>query len=132
MSVNKKAFRLPLAAKDGMFYLNIELEHGHWHRDVSHLRTEIHDIIKCKNKINKVLLTDWVCFDEQNQPRGKNAELELDITEWFLGPRGPVHNEKVSGISFAHAINQKPTLRTPWVKDARMDVKLIVQYSSVL
>lgn len=134
MSIHAKDFKLPSEPrryKDGMFHLNLQLEHEHWQRDIADLRIELHDLIKCKRQIMQVTLTSWTCFDEQDKLRGKRTGLELDVTDWFMGLRGPIQNPKISGVSFAHAINQLPTVRTPWVKDVRMNVELVVKYAAL-
>lgn len=132
MSINPKDFRLPLKAKDGAFHLQVELRHDHWDNDIHDLHVEIHDLTKCKRRIESVTLTDWVCYDEQNIKRGENHGLKMDIIKWFMGNKGPVGNAKLKGIAFAHVINQFPSLRTPWVKDVRMDVRLVVKYTSTM
>jgi hypothetical protein len=132
MSIHAKDFRLPLKAKDGAFYLQVELRHENWAEDIQDVRTEVHDITRCKHHVDSVTLTDWVCYDEEGTRRGVQHDLSLDITQWFMGLKGPVLNAKISGIGFAHVINQLPTVRTPWVKDVRMDVKLTIKYTPTM
>lgn len=129
MSINAKDFRLPLKSKKGEFALDVELDHNHWERDVADLHVDINNIISCKRHINKIVITKWVCYDEEGIRRGANKDIALDVTDWFMGPKGPVSNDKIAAISFAHAINQLPSVRTPWVKDVCMDVSLTIHYA---
>ncbi len=127
-----KTSKLPLFAKKGVFTQYFDIEHGRWTRDIEHLVDNADELLKSGRKITRVTITDWVCRDEQGTVRGQRHLLNLDVTNWFLGPRGPIKRRgDIKGISFAQAINQLPTVRTPWVHDIRMDLKLAVEYTSV-
>jgi len=129
MSIRAKDFRLPLQSKNGKFTLDIELAHKHWDRDVADLHVDVVNIVSCKRHIEKIVITKWACYDEEGIRRGSNKNISLDITEWFMSLKGPINNDKIKPISFAHAINQLPSVRTPWVKDVRMDIALTIHYS---
>ncbi|ANJ65091.1 hypothetical protein SPECIALG_280 [Erwinia phage vB_EamM_Special G] len=118
-------------SKEGVFTRSIEVRHDHWKRDITDLGLDVHNLVLCKQEIVSVTITAWRAYDECGVLRGSAKELKLDITEWFLGDKGPVINDAIKPLTLAFIINQQRSQRTPWVKDVRLGLNLSIVYKRI-
>ncbi|QZA71062.1 hypothetical protein AH06_293 [Erwinia phage AH06] len=125
MSLRAKDFYLPLTSAES---LDFKLNKDTWQADCTDMHKRLTDKM-ISRRIQAVYITAWDLFDEHGKIRGSQQKLKLDITSWFVSPKGPTNNTTIDPVSYAFQINQHPSVRTPWVRALQMNIKLIVIFN---